>query len=330
MNERRKILSALGAGTLAAALPAFAQLPARVWRVGWLTLNSASNVVGVRTLEGFLGAMRKLGFVEGKNFTLERKFAEGNPDRLPSMAAELVSQKVNVIVGVSGVPVRAAQQATSNIPIVMMAIGNPVGLGFTASLSRPSGNITGLSNNTTDISPKYIELLKTALPGLARVALLVNPDNPTTPALVPLIRAAAKASGVGVTSIQARKPDEIEGAFKALDREGARALIAVPDVMLLTESAQINRLATARRIATVFWDEAGAESGGFMSYGVDLDEQWQRLAGFVEKILKGAKPGELPIEFPTRYSLVINRKAAKAIGVTLPQELLLRADRVIE
>ena len=275
-----------------------------------------------------LAGLRELGYVEGKNIIIEYRWAEGKYERLPGLAAELVQMKVDVIVA-AAVAIQAAQQATTTIPIVMVRTGDPVGSGFVASLSRPGRNITGLSNINLDVSSKYLELIRAAVPKLSRVTVLVNPTHPNHPNFLKRIQAADKTNSVKISPAQASTASQIEAAFGAMTRERAGALIVLPDPFFLAQARRIAELAAQHRLPTMFWTRVPVESGGLMSYGQNIAEPYYRAATYVDKILKGAKPGDLPVEQPTKFELVINMKTAKALGLTM-QDLLFRADKVIE
>ena len=329
MNTRRRLVLALGAGALAAPLAAFAQQKsAKVARLGFLGASSAAAFASL--VEALRAGLRDLGYVEGKNIVIEYRWAEGKYERLPGLAAELVQLKVDVIVAASGPAVQAVQKATTTIPIVFAAVGDPVGLGFVASLSRPGGNATGLSSLNVDVSSKYLELLRVALPKLSRVAVLVNPGHPQHPDMLKNIQAAAKTTGVNVSPVQAGTASQIETALGAMTRERAGALIVLPDPFFFTQARQIAELAAKNRLPTMFWTRELVEAGGLMSYGQNIVEHFRRAATYVDKILRGAKPADLPVEQPTTIELVINLKTAKAIGLTISQDLLFRADKVIE
>lgn len=327
--RRRQFLIATGA-LLATPLTSVAQQSAKVWRIGVLVPSSRERLFGLGRPEKFLQGMRELGYVEGKDFVAEWRYGEGKYDRLPGLAAELVALKVDVIVASGSPAIRAAQQATKTIPIVFPNTGDPVGSGFAASLARPGGNITGLSNSNDDVSPKYLELLMMLVPKLSRVAFLGNPGSSTHPAILKTIQAAAKQVRVNLVRVDARTPEEIEHAFATMSRERAEALIVVPEPFLYQQGKQIAALAAKYRVPAVYGGREPVDSGGLMGYGQNLTENWHRAATYVHKILKGAKPGDLPIEQPTKFELVINRKTAKTLGLAIPQELLLRADEVIE
>ena len=329
MNTRRRLVLALGAGALAAPLASFAQQKAaKVTRIGFLGPASAS--VFASWVEELRAGLRDLGYVEGKNILIEFRWADGKYERLPGLAAELVQLKVDVIVAATSPAVQAVQKATTNIPIIMVAAGDPVGSGFVASLSRPGGNITGLTNIAGDVSVKYLELLRTMVPKLSRVAALVNPGNPLHPVQLKNIQAAAKTTGVNVSPLQASTASQIEAAFGAVTRERAGALIVLPDPFFRTQARQIAELAAKNRLPTMFGIREFVEAGGLMSYGQNNSEHYRRAATYVDKILKGVKPSDLPVEQSTKLELVINMKTAKALGLSIPRELALRVDRVIE
>src|SRR5205823_3169022 len=326
---RRKLLVALSAGALAAPLACFAQQQrSKVARIGLLEASSASSSANLR--EALIRGLRELGYMEGKTMIIEERWAEGNYERLPGLAAELVQMKVDVIVAGSTPAIQAAQRATSTIPIVMVRVGDPVGSGFVASLARPGGNITGLSNISVDASSKYLELLRAAVPRLSRVTVLVNPANPIHSDFLKRVQATEKTNSVTISPVEASTASQIETAFGAMTRERAGALIVLPDPLFSSQARRIAELAAQQRLPTMFWTRGLVEAGGLMSYGQSNAEHYYRAATYIDKILKGAKPGDLPIEQPTKIELVINLKTAKAIGLTIPQQLILQADKVIE
>ena len=332
MSTRRKLLVVLGLTPLSAALLSLAQQPAKVRRIGFLATGSRSTSSNPNVYyDALVRGMRELGYVEGKNLAIEWRFAEGNYERLPDMAVELAGMKVEVIVVDSTPAARAAQRATRTIPIVAAILADPVGSGFAASLGRPGGNITGLSIITVDLAPKLLELLKTMLPKLSRAAILTHPDATHHPAIVKNTQAAALQFGIEISPVSARSVEDIERGFTTLTRERAVAVIVAGTPLFTGQMRQIAALALQHRLASTYTvSPAYARAGGLMSYGADNIEYFHRAAGFVDKILKGAKPGDLPIEQPTKIHLAINRKTAKALGLKIPQELLLRADEVIE
>jgi putative ABC transport system substrate-binding protein len=275
--------------------------------------------------------MGERGYVEGKNLIIEWRFADGEYERLPALAAELVRLKVDVIVASTSPAIRAAQKATTTIPIVFPTTGDPVGSGFVASLARPGGNITGLSNVNLDISAKLLELLMTMVPRLSRVAVLGNPGSSTYAAILKSIQAAAlKIVGVRVFSVEARTREEIERGFVLMTQERADGVIVAADPFLILQARQIALLAVQHRLPSITQPPVYAEAGGLMSYGQSIADSHRYAAAYVDKILKGAKPADLPVEQATKFMLVVNMKTAKALGLTIPPSLLLRADRVIE
>ncbi len=327
MITRRELLITFGAGALIAPLASLAQQKStKVARIG--LLESASSYAIGR--EALIAGLRELGYVEGKNIIIESRWAESKYERLPSLAAELVQMKVDVIVAASSVAVQAAQQATAAIPIVMVRTADPVGMGYVVSLSRPGRNITGLSNINVEVMSKYLELLRVAIPKLSRVTVLVNPGHPNHPDFLKRVQATGTSNSVKISPAQASTTSQIEAAFAAMKQERAGALIVLPDTFFFVQARRIAELAAQQRLPTMFWTREPVEAGGLMSYGQNVAEQYHRAATYVDKILKGAKPGDLPVEQPTKIELVINLKTAKAIGLTISQDLLFRADKVIE
>jgi len=274
--------------------------------------------------------MRELGYVEGKNFIIQWRFADGKYERLPSLAAELLRLNVDVIVAGTTLSVQAAHQATATIPIVMVAVPDPVGEGFARSLSQPGGNITGLSNIVTEVSAKHLELLRVAVPTLSRVAVLINPPNPSDSLILEQIQGAAYSIGVKALAVEASTARQIEAGFGAMTRARTEALIVAADSYFDVQRDQITKLAVKHHLPSISSNREMTEAGGLMSYGQDLAEHYRRAATYVDKILKGAKPGNLPVEQPTVLELVINQRTAKALRLTIRQELVLRADKVIE
>jgi putative ABC transport system substrate-binding protein len=329
MNRRRKLLFAFGASVLAAPLASFAQ-QGKVWRIGFFYFGSRQSAMDTGRYQNFLQGMRELGYVEGRNFVIEARFADGVSERLPAFAAELVRLKVDVIVATGTPTCRVLQQATSTIPVVATVGADLVGEGFAASLARPGGNITGLATGNVELFPKHIELLKIAVPKLSRIAVLWNSANDAHPSRLKQLQAAARKTGIQASQVGARTAGEIERGFAAIKQERAEAVIILNDTYFVQQLRQIAELSARHKLPSLFGATEYAESGGLIGYGQNVADNFGRAASYVDKILKGAKPGELPIEQPTRLSLVINRKTAKAIGLTIPQELLLRADKVIE
>ena len=326
-RRRRILLRAVLCGVaIATPLASLAQQQPKSWRIGFLAADASSTQV----YDGFRQGMRQLGYAEGKNCTIEWRFADGTYERLPGLAAELVRLNVEVIVAGTTLSVQAARQAKATVPIVMVAVPDPIGEGFAASLSRPEGNITGLSNIVTEVSAKHLELLRLSVPRLTRVAVLINPLNPSDSLILEQIAGAAYSTGVKVFPVEASTARQIEAGFDAITRARAEALIVAADSYFYVQRGQIAKLAIKNRLPTISSNRELAEAGGLMSYGQDLTEHYRRAAAYVDKILKGAKPGNLPIEQPTVLELVINRTTARALGLAIPQELLLRADKMID
>ena len=329
MNRREALLVLLALGTMPRA--SFAQPPGKVWRIGFLAPLSRSTPSRPDVYyDAFVQGIRELGYVEGKNLAIEWRFADGKFERLPGLAAELVRVNVDVIVTHSTPATQALQRATSTIPIVFAVAVDPVGSGFAASLARPAGNITGLSVIDVDLGPKRLELLKTMLPALSRVAVLVNPGSSVRAAIVRSVQAAGQHAGIKVLPVDARTPEEIERGFVIMAQERAEGVIIADDAFSRGQRRQIADLAVKNRMPAITpWREYVA-AGGLMSYRQNIADSFRRAATYVDKILKGAKPGELPIEQPTRIHLAINRKTANLLGMKISPELLLRADEVIE
>ena len=307
---------------LAAPFAAEAQPAVKVPRIGFL-----ANVRSPGT-EAFQKGLRELGYVEGQNIIVEWRLAEGRFERLPEFAAELVRLKVDVIYAPADPYVEVARKATTTIPIVFAVVADPVGRGFVQSLARPGGNITGLSNVSRELAGKRLELLKETVAGVSRIGVLTNP---ATSALTwPETEAAARALGVQLLVQEAREVGDLEGAFAAMKRGGVAAVIKLPDAMFYAQRRRIADLALKHRLPVMSAFRDFVEAGGLMAYGADIGDLIRRSATYVDKILKGAKPADLPVEQPTKFELVINTKTAKAIGLTVPPSLLFRADHVIE
>ncbi len=328
MNRRDTIRALVALGVATSPHTSFAQQSNKVWRVGFLSLTPAS--LNAKNTDAFLKGMRDLGYVEGKNLVIEWRIADGNFERLPAMAAELVQLKVDVIVAVASAAIGAAQKATTTIPIVMATTGDPVGSGFVQSLARPGGNITGLSNMGGDTGAKDVDLLLSVLPKLSRVGLLVTPTSTTYRAILDSVQAGARKAGVKTLVAEASTPQEIENAFAMMARENAEALIVGAAPFFGVHRQLIAELAMKYGIPSIFGNRYYVEAGGLMSYGTNGTDNYRRAASYVDKIFKGAKPADLSVEQPVRLELVINLKTAKAIGLTIPKSMLLRADEVIE
>jgi putative ABC transport system substrate-binding protein len=329
--DRRHFLLASLAGVLAAPLGAEAQQVGKVPRVGYLSPFSGSHPEIQRGLDVFRQALGELGYVEGRGVAIEYRFAEGKAERLPDLATELVRLKVDVIVTVGGVPpAQAAQRATKAIPIVATGTADPVAAGLVASLARPGGNITGPGIISHELVGKELELLREVVPKVSRVAVLWNPANPGNALQLRAAEATAPALGVRLQPVEARGPGEIDRAFAAMARERAGALLVLLDSMLLDQRERIADLAAKNRLPAVYGLRPHAEAGGLMAYGANLLDLFRHMAIYVGKLLKGAKPADLPVEEPTKFELVINMKTAKTLGLTIPQSVLQRADQVLE
>ena len=328
-NKLKLGFFALAAVLLALGTPVEAQQPRKVPRIGYL-VGSLSSAGDQSRIEAFRQGLRELGYIEGKSILIEYRSAEGKADRFPSLAADLVRLTVELIVTAGPLPTRAAKEATSTIPIVMANDPDPVGNGFVASLARPGGNVTGLSNLAPEIGGKQLELLKEIHPKLSRVAVLGTSTQPGTAQRLRELEAAAAAFGVKLQYLDVQSSKDIASAFRAANKEGADAvLIMVAGVVAGANRTQIVELALRNRLPVIFQSRGSVEAGGLMSYGVRISDLDRRAAIYVDKILKGAKPSELPVEQPTKFEMVINLKTAKQIGLTIPPNVLTRADRVI-
>lgn len=326
--RRREFILLTGSAVLGSRA-AHAQQARRVPRIGYLRVTSASD--RPLLLDAFRQALRELGWVEGQNVAIDYRFADGRLDRLPDLASELVRLKVDVIVSLGTQGVVAARNATETIPIVMIAVRDPVGIGLIASLARPGGNVTGLSGYAgLEIVAKQLELLKDTIPKLRRVAILSNPDNAYHQLALREANVAAQPLGLQLQRVEARAPNQFDGAFAAMAREGAEALLVLSDIMFNDTRSGLADLAARNRIPAIHGVRETVEAGGLLSYGPSFLDFYRRSATFVDKILKGDKPSDLPVEQPTKFELVINLKTAKALGLTVPPTLIARADEVIE
>jgi len=324
MNRRQFVAGAVG--VLAHARTANAQSARRLPRVGFL--NAASYAASTTRLEAFGKALREFGYTEGQNIAIDFRFADGKLERLPALAAELLRLKVDVIVA-GGLPAaRAAKQVTTTIPIVLQG-GDPVATGLVASLARPGGNVTGLSD-AADVTTKRLQILTEVVPGLTRVALMLNTANATKSLVVRRADEMGRSLGVTVRPVDVKRPDDFERAFAAIARDRAGALLVPGDALFASHRKRLVQLAAKRRLPAMYATAEYAEVGGLMSYGTHLPDLYRRVVYFVDRILKGARPADLPIEQPTKYELVINLGTARALGVTLPQSVVLRADHVIQ
>jgi len=327
-SKKAKVLgSALCALLFALSFPAQAQQAKKVPRIGFLSVTSPG--LDPR-LEAFRQGLREMGYVEGKNIIIESRYAEGQEDRLPALAAELVGLKADIIVTNGTRATGAAKNATKTIPIVMAYDLDPIGSGYVVSLARPGGNITGLTNISPDLSGKRLEVLKEALPGISRVGVIWNPEVPELVSAFKETQNAARALGVQLQSLEVRGPDDFEGAFQAAIKGRARALIVLADALMARYRPQIVELEAKHKLPTMHQVSGWVEAGGLISYGAHLPDLYRRAATYVDKILKGAKPADLPVEQPTKFELVINLQAAKHLGLTIPQSIVYQADKVIK
>jgi putative ABC transport system substrate-binding protein len=302
-----------------------AQQPGKVYRIGWLALGSPST----RDLDGFQQGLRELGYVEGQNLVIEYRWAEGNVDRLGALATDLVRRHMDVIMAVGAAATRAAQQATSTLPIVMTTQTDAVAEGFVGSLARPGGNITGVAGLGVELSGKRLELLKEVVPTASRIAALWNAANVTGASFLHETQTAAQAMGVELHVLEVRTPNDFEGAFAAATRGRAEALIVMPDAFLADHLTRIVDWAQQNGLPGMYPGREYVDAGGLMTYSVILANRNRQAAAYVDKILKGAKPADLPVEQPTKFVLVINLKAAKALGLTISPSVLFQADEVI-
>jgi putative tryptophan/tyrosine transport system substrate-binding protein len=328
--QRRQFIALLGGATAASAawpLAAGAQTPPKIPRVGYIVASSAT--AAEHNVGAFRQGLRELGYVEGQTIALEVRYGEGRSERIPELVAELVGLKMDVLVVASSVAALVANKASRTIPIVMVG-ADPVGLGLVASLGRPGGNVTGLSIFNEAISAKRLQFLKEFVPGLARVAVLRNPTVAADATFWQETEVAARTLGLALQPLDVRGPEDFEAAFASAKRGNAQALFAFDDNVTLAHRPRIVALAASSRLPAMYGFREFPDEGGLMSYGPSLADLFRRAATFVDKILKGAKPADLPVEQPTKFELVINRKTANALGLTVPATLLAQADEVIE
>ena len=328
--RQARLITALALGILSTPLAADAQQPGKIPRIGYL--RSGSTADATRYGEALRQGLRDLGYIEGQNITIETRTADGHYERLPGLAAELLRLPVDVIAAGGTPAIRAAKQATSTVPIVMAVSTDPVGAGLVESLARPGGNVTGLSLGAGEqFAGKWVELLKEIVPRASRVAAVWDPlAGPHVQSFVRATEVSAQAAGVRLQLLQARTAKEIEGAFAAMSARGAEALIVLPSSQFNAERKRIVELAAKHRLPAIYEHREFVDVGGLMSYGANLLALFRRAAYYVDRILKGTEPADLPVEQPTTFEMVINLKAAKALGLTIPQIILLRADHVIQ
>jgi ABC-type uncharacterized transport system substrate-binding protein len=328
----RRTFLAGGAGILAAPLAAEAQQAGKVYRVGYIGPTPVATIISdpAQYFNSFRREMGQRGYLEGQDLVLELRSVDGRLGRVSEVVRELVQLNVDVIVAVSGPVIQAAREGTRTIPIVMVGVGDPVATGFVASLARPGGNITGLSQLSPELSAKRLDLIKEVVPGVSRVAILWNPTNPSNAPQLAAIKVAAQVLGMQLQLLEVRGPQDFETVFQAATRGRVGAVITLDDLLIYTRRTQIVALAAKSRLPAIYAWSTFPDAGGLMSYGADFRDMYRQAAVFVDKILRGAKPGDLPVEQPTKLELVINLKTAKALGFTIPRSLLLRADQVIE
>jgi putative ABC transport system substrate-binding protein len=330
MKNRRRLLLALGAGTLTAPFSSIAQQQGKAWRVGVLLSGTVAS--SRAQLDVFVRGLSELGYAEGKNVVLETRWAEGKIDRFPALAVELLEQKLDVLLAPSGIAAQAAKNSGTTTPIVFAFAPDPVGQGFGRTLSHPGGTMTGLTSTHGELSAKRLELLKEAFPSIKRIAVLyfVGPSAAGVAEQLAETERAAKKLGVALATEESSSPDDFNRAFASMQKQRPDALVVIENPMFQFNRARLTELAAGLRVPAIYNVGEYVESGGLMSYGASYADLIRRAATHVAKILNGTKPGDLPIEQPTRFELVINMKTAKALGIKIPQIILLRADRVIE
>jgi putative ABC transport system substrate-binding protein len=326
--DRRTFVSAAAGALLVKAIPASAQPAKKVPRIG--VLHAGPQATASQFVAPFTQGLREHGSVEGQNVVVEHRFGDNRLDRINEIAAELVRLKVDVIVTNADVAIAAVKQQTQTIPIVMASSTDPVGTGFVASLARPGGNVTGLTGLSPELSAKRLELLKEVVPGLSRVAIMWNPDVRGAVLNYKETESAARSLRLQLQSVEVSRADDFDRAFSALTTGRAEALMVVGSTLVFTNRDQIANLAQKHRLPSMYANREYVDAGGLIAYGPNLADAWWRAATYVDRILKGAKPAELPVEQPTEFKLVINLKTAKALGLTLPPSLLRRADEVIQ
>jgi putative ABC transport system substrate-binding protein len=326
VNARRRLLLLLGAGALVPVL-AVADAPQRVPRIGFL---ASGNPVGTAQYEAFLQGLRELGYVDGRTIRIELRWLDRDLERLPALAAELAKLPVDVLVAWSSPAITAAKKTTTTTPIVMIAASDPVGQGFVASLAKPGGNVTGLSNLLRGTIAKNVEMLLAIIPGARRLAVLRNPGNPSHELVLQEVRAAAADFDLRLQIVDVNTADELGAAFAAIERDRAAGLVIFGDPLFVQQRQRIAEAALQARLPSTTIFRQYPEAGGLMSYGLNTTDHFRRAATFVDRILKGARPAELPVEQPATFQMLVNLRTAKAIGLRVPESLLLRADRVIE
>jgi putative ABC transport system substrate-binding protein len=330
MKSRRVFLFTAGAALLALPIRSLAQQKEKVWRVGFLSSRGRPAVPESDYHIGLPRGLKEIGYVEGKNLVIEWRFADGKYERFPDLLAELLKIPVDLIVTDGTATTLAAQKATRTIPIVFGSAGDPEGNRLVARLARPGGNTTGVALLSNDTSVKQLEMLRMMVPGLSRVAVLFNPDNQYSSLGLKRLRAAAEAMKVEILPFDVRTPQEVENVFPSMKKERAGAFLYIPDSFFFSQLTLLAQLALKDRLPFMGPASGTPRAGGLMGYGQNMEDNYRRAATYVDKILKGANPGDLPVEQPTKLDLVVNRRTAKALGLTIPPELLLLADKVIE
>ena len=326
--HRREFITLLGGAAAAWPLAARAQRAGNVWRIGMLDTTSAA--LNAANVDAFREGLRQLGYIEGQNIVIEYRSADGRIERFPELAAEIVSRKVDVIVTRGTPAALAAKHATATISIIMAASGEPVGAGIVASLARPGGNVTGLSAFVTELTAKRIELLREVRPQIARIALLDNMSNLSVPAQWEELKRATRSLGIESQLLDVRRPEDLGRAFDAASSQRVDALAVGNDSVVIANRRRVAQLEVMHRLPAIYASREFVDAGGLFSYSVHYPDLYRRAATYVDKIFKGAKPAELPVEQPTKFELVINLTTAKALGLTVPPSLLARADEVIE
>ena len=324
MIDRRTFLAGAGAVLLAAPLAAGAQQAGKVYRIGFLRAGPPPRTY----VEGFQQGLRARGYIDGVNVVIEYRSTDGSYDDLPRLAAELVRLKVDIFLASAGPAAFAARTTTTKVPIVFVGVYDPVEIGLVTSLAHPGGNVTGLSTYQADLGGKRLELLKELVPKLRRVAILWHPTNPSNLIQKKNVEMAARTLGVDIQSVPVQDPNQFGAAFEAA--RGVDGLMQMDDPLFVTHRRQLAELEIKNRLPAISWLRESVDAGGLVSYGPDFPDLYRRAATYVDKILKGAKPADLPVEQPTKFELVINLKTAKALGLTIPQSLLLRADEIVE
>jgi putative ABC transport system substrate-binding protein len=328
--RRRQAVCLIGGFLLGWPVAARAQQRGKVWRIGFLAGGARPAVVQTSFYAGFAEGMRQLGYVEGKDILIEWRFAEGNYDRFPNLIADLIAWNVDVIVLGSAAAIRPAQAATSTIPIVMGYSTDPVGNGFVKSLARPGGNVTGLASLIDEVAPKQLQLLLEVIPSLVRVGLFINPLNSTSAPVLQSALPSAQQAGLEIVPCEIRDRQELESAFAKLAARRVQALVVSSDAVFNSQRGYIAERALSDHLPTIFAQGEYVEAGGLMSYGDSLRDFYRRAAGYVDRIIRGAKAGDLPVEQPSGFHLAINTKTARALGIEIPASVLLRADELIE